>query len=99
MFHNIGDRPIQYASTVLACLAVVVTFPIYIFYWKGPTIRKKSKFAQVLASDLKAGMTPAPNQQVDATPGEDEESDSTAAEKENQERDVEAQAKTEHVDL
>lgn len=56
MYHNIGKRPIQYAFTVLACLAVVVTFPIYIFYWKGPIIREKSKLAQVLASDLKAGV-------------------------------------------
>jgi hypothetical protein len=54
VYHNIGSNPYAYASTVLACLAVVVTGPIYLFYWKGPTIRAKSKFAQVLASDAKA---------------------------------------------
>jgi hypothetical protein len=98
VFHNIGDRPIQYASTVLACLAVVVTFPIYIFYWRGPTIRKKSKFAQVLASDLKAGIAAANNQSVDAAMGEDQESDDTAMEK-GRSGDLEAHTeKKEHVD-
>ncbi|KAI9760729.1 MAG: hypothetical protein M4579_001467 [Chaenotheca gracillima] len=41
-------------TTILACLALLVTIPIYIFYWKGPAIRERSKFAQTLASDRKA---------------------------------------------
>lgn len=45
---------LEWPSTVLACLAILVTIPIYIFYWKGPYIREKSKFAQTLASDRKA---------------------------------------------
>lgn len=45
---------LEYPSTVLACIAFVVTIPIYVFYWKGPWIREKSKFAQTLASDRKA---------------------------------------------
>lgn len=55
MFENIGppDRHTEYAATVLACLGVVVVIPIYIFYWKGPEIRKRSKFAQELAADRK----------------------------------------------
>lgn len=44
-------RQLEYPSTVLACVAFVVTIPIFIFYWKGPWVRKRSKFAQVLASD------------------------------------------------
>lgn len=32
-------------------MALVVTIPIYVFYWKGPAIRAKSKFAQQLAND------------------------------------------------
>ncbi|KAL8717178.1 MAG: hypothetical protein Q9225_005554 [Loekoesia sp. 1 TL-2023] len=48
-----GPHKLEYPSTILACLAVVVTIPIYIFYWKGPIIREKSKFAQTLASDRK----------------------------------------------
>ena len=45
---------LEYPTTILACIAFLVTIPIYIFYWKGPVIREKSKFAQVLASDQKA---------------------------------------------
>ena len=48
LYKNIPDRPVQYASTILACLAFVVTIPIYVVYWKGPQIRAKSKFAQSL---------------------------------------------------
>ena len=48
LYKNIPGRPVQYASTLLSCLAVVVTIPIYIVYWKGPEIRAKSKFAQSL---------------------------------------------------
>jgi hypothetical protein len=45
---------LEWPTTLLGCLAIIVTTPIYIFYWKGPRIREKSKFAQVLASDRKA---------------------------------------------
>lgn len=44
---------LEYPTTILACIAVAVTIPIYIFYWKGPIVREKSKFAQTLASDRK----------------------------------------------
>ncbi|ODM18621.1 hypothetical protein SI65_05238 [Aspergillus cristatus] len=55
MYSNIGDKwHVEYASTVLACLSCVVVAPVYVFYWKGPWIREKSKFAQTLASDRKA---------------------------------------------
>ena len=46
MYENIPGRPLEYASTILACLAFCVTIPIYVFYWKGPQIREHSKFAQ-----------------------------------------------------
>lgn len=48
MYTNIPGRPLEYASTILGCLALLVTIPIYIVYWKGPEIREKSKFAQSL---------------------------------------------------
>lgn len=52
MYSNIGGRfHLQWASTILGCVAVFVTIPIYIFYWKGPQIRASSKFAQILAAD------------------------------------------------
>ncbi|KAI9846800.1 MAG: hypothetical protein M1837_003649 [Sclerophora amabilis] len=55
MYENIpGPLHLEWASTILACIAILVTIPIYIFYWKGPVIRERSKFAQTLASDRKA---------------------------------------------
>jgi len=30
-----------------------VVIPIYVFYWKGPAIRDRSKFAKTLAEDRK----------------------------------------------
>lgn len=55
VYENISDKyTLEYPSTILACLAFVVTIPIYIFYWKGPVLRERSKFAQTLASDRKA---------------------------------------------
>jgi hypothetical protein len=52
MYSNIGGR---WASTILGCLAIFVTIPIYIFYWKGPQIRASSKFAQTLEADRARG--------------------------------------------
>lgn len=47
MFENIGDKyPYAYASTILACVSIVVTVPIYFFYIKGPEIRARSPFAK-----------------------------------------------------
>ncbi|PGG99250.1 hypothetical protein AJ79_08613 [Helicocarpus griseus UAMH5409] len=55
MYTNIGGRlHLQWASTILAVLALLVMIPIYVFYWRGPQIREKSKFAQTLAADRKA---------------------------------------------
>ena len=48
-----GKHKLELPTTILACLAVVVTIPIYVFYWKGPIVRERSKFAQTLASDRK----------------------------------------------
>ncbi|EEQ38155.1 hypothetical protein CLUG_02278 [Clavispora lusitaniae ATCC 42720] len=54
MYTNIGKkRHLQWASTLLGCIAFLVSIPIYIFYWKGPQIRERSKFAQTLAADKK----------------------------------------------
>ena len=44
---------LEIPTTILACISFVVTIPIYVFYWKGPIVRERSKFAQVLASDRK----------------------------------------------
>ncbi|GBL52542.1 hypothetical_protein [Candidozyma auris] len=70
MYKNIGhERHLQWASTILGCIAVLVAIPIYIFYWKGQAIRAKSKFAQTLAADRKAAS------QLTATEWETEKED------------------------
>lgn len=52
MYQNIGGRfHLQWASTLLGCAGVLVMIPIYVFYWKGPEIRARSKFAQTLEAD------------------------------------------------
>lgn len=49
LFHNIGHKfHYRWASTLLGCLAIICTVLIYIFYWKRPEVRRKSKFAQEL---------------------------------------------------
>ncbi|OAX85223.1 hypothetical protein ACJ72_00383 [Emergomyces africanus] len=52
MYENIGGRlHLQWASTILAILSLLVMIPLFVFYWLGPQIRAKSKFAQTLAVD------------------------------------------------
>lgn len=54
LYENVGgELHLEYGSTILACLAVAVTIPIYVCYVKGPTIRRKSKFAMSLDKDRK----------------------------------------------
>lgn len=47
------SRSLAYASTILACISFVLVIAVYIIYWKGPVLRKRSPFAQQL-SDAKA---------------------------------------------
>jgi hypothetical protein len=49
-YENIGgeDRKLVYPSTILACLAVLVIIPVYVFYWRGDRLRLRSPFAQEL---------------------------------------------------
>ncbi|KAL6721485.1 hypothetical protein ACLMJK_000589 [Lecanora helva] len=56
-YSNIGSghakHLLEWPTTILAILGILVAIPIYVFYWKGPYVREKSKFAQTLASDRK----------------------------------------------
>jgi len=52
-FENIGDKPLQYASTILFCISFLLVSAVYVIYWKGPVLRKNSPFAQQLAGDRK----------------------------------------------
>lgn len=40
---------LEWPTMILAGLAFLITMPIYVFYWKGAEIRRRSKFAQDLA--------------------------------------------------
>lgn len=42
---------LEYPSTILACMAVVLIIPIHLLYFYGPEVRRRSKFAQTLASE------------------------------------------------
>ncbi|KAH7418476.1 major facilitator superfamily domain-containing protein [Cadophora sp. MPI-SDFR-AT-0126] len=48
-FTNIGSNPLAYASTILACIAFLLVLAVYVIYWKGPVLRKRSPFAQQLS--------------------------------------------------
>ena len=52
-FENIGHASgnnLEYACTILACIATVLVAAVYVIYWKGPVLRKRSPFAQQLAA-------------------------------------------------
>ncbi|KAG9678229.1 MFS transporter, partial [Aureobasidium melanogenum] len=50
-YTNIGGKDhLQYASTILACIACLLVVSVYVIYWKGPVLRKRSPFAQQLSS-------------------------------------------------
>ncbi|PWN30339.1 putative MFS multidrug transporter [Jaminaea rosea] len=55
-FENIGppDRHLQYASTILFCISFVLVSAVYVIYWKGPELRKRSPFAQELIQERNA---------------------------------------------
>ncbi|KAH9924560.1 major facilitator superfamily domain-containing protein [Fomitopsis serialis] len=48
LYTNLGPHSLEWASTLLGFLAILVAIPVYIFYWKGPEIRARSRFAQEL---------------------------------------------------
>ncbi|KAM0551844.1 hypothetical protein ACHAPJ_008180 [Fusarium lateritium] len=51
-FSNIGadsGKNLEYASTILFCISFVLVVAVYVIYWKGPALRKRSPFAQQLA--------------------------------------------------
>jgi hypothetical protein len=39
------------ASTILGALSCLIVIPIYVFYWWGPQIRDRSKFAKSLSAE------------------------------------------------
>lgn len=51
-FTNIGaasGNNLEYACTILFCIAFVLVIAVYVIYWKGPVLRRRSPFACQLA--------------------------------------------------
>jgi hypothetical protein len=55
-YTNIGGKNhLQDASTILACIAFALVIAVYVIYWKGPVLRKRSPFAQQLKGAKEEG--------------------------------------------
>lgn len=63
----------EWASTLLAMLALILIVPMYAFYFKGSQIRAKSRFAQSLT---KEGLRPNSSDEETAD-GRKEKKDAT----------------------
>ncbi|KAJ5923868.1 hypothetical protein N7466_008055 [Penicillium verhagenii] len=49
-FTNIGStNHVEYACTILFGISLVLVVAVYVIYWKGPALRKRSPFAQQLS--------------------------------------------------
>lgn len=49
-YENIGgEYHLEYASTILFGISVVLVAAVYVIYWKGPKLRERSPFAQRLS--------------------------------------------------
>lgn len=56
MYSNIGNRyRLEWASTILAVIAIFVCSPIFYFYRNGEKIRLKSKFAAQIEKARREG--------------------------------------------
>ncbi|KAI4953291.1 hypothetical protein J4E86_006832 [Alternaria arbusti] len=50
-FSNIGgENHLAYASTILFAISLLLVVSVYVIYWKGPELRKRSPFAQQLSA-------------------------------------------------
>ncbi|CAG8054514.1 unnamed protein product [Penicillium salamii] len=48
-YENIGGKyHLEYASTILFAISVILVITVYVIYWYGPVLRKRSPFAQQL---------------------------------------------------
>lgn len=47
------EYSLEYASTILACFAILVCSPVFYFYRNGPAIREKCKFAKQVLEERK----------------------------------------------
>ncbi|KAI9713422.1 MAG: hypothetical protein M1820_000804 [Bogoriella megaspora] len=77
-FENIGKGSkwhLGYSSTILFCISFLLIIAVYVIYWKGPELRKRSPFAQRLAD---ARLDNAGGRRVSSLPGLGSRSNSLA---------------------
>ena len=75
MYSNIGKKyPLEWASTILAIIALLVTTPVFYFYKHGAEIRKRSKFASEIAKAREEGREGRPRNKGEepALPGHEQ---------------------------
>lgn len=51
----LGFTDMNVKLTILVCISFVLVIAVYVIYWKGPVLRKRSPFAQQLEGD-RAGL-------------------------------------------
>lgn len=65
-FSNIGGKyHLAYASTILFAISLLLVLSVFVIYWKGPELRKRSPFAQ----QLNAAREEAGGRRVSNVPG------------------------------
>lgn len=50
---------LAYANTILFCISFLLVIAVYVIYWKGPVLRKRSPFAQQLSQAREDTSTPS----------------------------------------
>jgi hypothetical protein len=69
-YQNIGGKyHLEYASTILACIAFALVIAVYVIYWKGPELRRRSPFAQQLHGARLPESSGGPKRRVSMMPG------------------------------
>ena len=50
-YEHFPKYTLEYPTTILACIAIALIVSIHLLYFYGPEVRKRSKFAQLLAGE------------------------------------------------
>ncbi|WFD28463.1 hypothetical protein MNAN1_003474 [Malassezia nana] len=58
------SNPYEWASMLLGFVAILVIIPIFVFYFKGESIRSRSKFVQALMAEKGCPGPPEPPEEA-----------------------------------
>ncbi|KAK0620442.1 MFS multidrug transporter [Immersiella caudata] len=71
-YTNIGGRlHLEIASTILFCISLILVVAVYAIYYYGPALRKRSPFAQSLASSVTSEDHGQPHRRISRLPTEE----------------------------